>query len=135
MSTASAQAPWRWTPPDTDSIAETLGRELVEELGYGRPETQFGLSSNGRVAWCDLRLGRHVFEVDGRLKLLPVADGGLSEDGQGDLWLAKQRRDFVTGFKIGMSHIVWADFWGRRREVARERLRREFLDTSPTSTT
>ena len=35
----------------------------------------------------------------------------------------------MTGFKTGVSRIVWADFWGDRRTYALERLRREYLDT------
>ena len=42
--------------PDSDSVGETLTREVVTELGFGRPQTQFGLSAGGLAAWCDLRL-------------------------------------------------------------------------------
>lgn len=115
--------------PDTDSIAETLGRELVEELGYGRPSTQFGLAADGRVVWCDLRLGRHFFEVDSKLKLTPVDEGGVAEDPAEALWKEKQRQDFITGFKTGVSRIVWDDFVGRQREIAKARLDREYRDT------
>ena len=115
--------------PDTISIAETLGRELVEELGHGRPQTQFGLAADGRVVWCDLRLGRHFFEVDGRIKLLPADAGGLADNPRKVLWEEKARQDFVTGFKTGMSRIVWDDFWGARRDQARARLDREYQDT------
>jgi hypothetical protein len=54
--------------PGADKPGETLARELVTELGFGRPQTQFGLAADGRTAWCDLRLGRHMFEFDGRTK-------------------------------------------------------------------
>ncbi|HWJ09043.1 MAG TPA: type IV toxin-antitoxin system AbiEi family antitoxin domain-containing protein [Nocardioides sp.] len=116
--------------PLTDSIAETLGRDFVIELGYGVPQPQFGLTADGRTAWCDLRLGRHFFEVDGRWKLLPVADGGLARTSSSDaLWDEKLRQDFVTGFKTGMSRLTWNDFFGQQRRRALERCRREYLDT------
>ena len=124
-----ARASSALSDPDTDSIAETLGRELVEELGHGRPQTQFGLAADGRVVWCDLRLGRHFFEVDGQIKLLPAGEGGLADNPREALWEEKGRQDFVTGFKTGMSRIVWDDFWGARRDQARARLQREYQDT------
>jgi hypothetical protein len=124
-----ARASLALSDPDADSLAETLGRELVEELGYGRPQTQFGLAADGRVVWCDLRLGRHFFEVDGQIKLLAADEGGLAVNPREALWEEKRRQDFVTGFKTGMSRIVWDDFWGARRDQARARLDREYRDT------
>lgn len=115
--------------PGAQNVAESLGRLLVTELGFGRPETQFGLTDGRREVWCDLRLGRHMFEIDGRLKYEPAAAGGYAEDPAAALWDEKLRQDFVTGFKLGVSRIVWADFWGSRREEALVRLRREYLDT------
>jgi hypothetical protein len=76
--------------------------------------------------WCDLRVGRHLFEVDGRAKSRPVADGGLADrDLEQLLWdeRARQREVCATGF--GMSRIYWRDFWGQARELAKERLMRE----------
>ena len=116
--------------PLTDSIAETLGRDFVTQLGYGVPQPQFGLTADGRTVWCDLRLGRHFFEVDSRIKLRPLASGGLSAKPPEDtLWDEKLRQDFVTGFKTGVSRLTWDDFFGQQRKRALERCRREFLDT------
>ncbi len=114
----------------SESLGETLARLLVLELGIGRPETQFGLRHEGREAFCDLRVGRHVFEFDGRIKYRLAADGGVAV-GPGDqvLWEEKQRQDWVCGFKLGMSRIVWDDFWGFRRDQALRRLHREYTDT------
>lgn len=111
------------------NVAESLGKILVTELGFGRPEPQFGLSDGTREVWCDLRLGRHFFEIDGAVKYVPVSDGGYAADPGRALWEEKLRQDFVTGFKTGMSRIVWTDFWGERRQQALQRLRREYLDT------
>jgi hypothetical protein len=116
--------------PDTDSVGETLTRELVTELGFGRPQTQFGLSAGGRTAWCDLRLGRHLFEFDGKVKYQRVDEGGFALATVEEIvWREKQRQDWVCGFKLGMSRVVWDDLFGPARERARERLRREYLDT------
>lgn len=116
--------------PLTDSIAESLGRDFVTELGYGVPQPQFGLTADGRTVWCDLRLGRHFFEIDGRWKLRPAAAGGFSVTTPEDtLWEEKLRQDFVTGFKTGVSRLTWDDFFGGQRARALERCRREFLDT------
>jgi hypothetical protein len=116
--------------PDSDSVIETLGRELVTELGFGRPQTQFGLTADGRTAWCDLRLGRHIFECDGRVKYQRVDEGGFAVTSADDvLWREKQRQNWVCGFRLGMSRIVNADFWGRRRQEALTRFRREYLES------
>ena len=116
--------------PDSDSVGETLTREAVTELGFGRPQTQFGLSAGGRTAWCDLRLGRHLFEFDGRVKYQRVDEGGFAiASAEEVVWREKQRQDWVCGFKLGMSRVVWDDLFGAAREVALQRLRREYLDT------
>jgi hypothetical protein len=116
--------------PDADSILETLGRLLVTELGHGRPQTQFGLTAGGRTAWADLRLGRHLFECDGRVKLRSVSDGGVATTGPDDvLWEAKLRRDWMQGFRLGMSVITWVDVLGPGRRAALARFDREYLAT------
>lgn len=115
---------------DADSIGETLARMLVESLGFGRPRLQFGLSSDGRTVWCDLCLGRHVFEFDGRVKYQRIDEGGFSSDDPDEtLWFEKQRQDFITGFKVGVSRIIWSDCIGPGVESARRRLIREYRDT------
>lgn len=117
--------------PGADNVAESLGRLLVLELGIGRVETQFTLGDGHRVVSCDIRVGRHLFEIDGRIKYRTVANGGvLTGSAEEALWSEKQRQDFVTGFKLGMSRIVWSDFWGHARELAKHRLLREFRDTT-----
>lgn len=109
---------------------ESVARALVIELGFGVPQTQVGLTDGRREVWCDLLLGRHVIETDGRIKYLPPELGGLAEDPHDALWAEKSRQDFVCGFKLGMSRVVWADLFGSRREQTKERLVREYLDTT-----
>ncbi len=107
----------------SESWLESLGRMLVTDLGIGRPETQFGLTDGSRTVWCDLRVGRHIFEVDGHLKYL---DGDAPDPAA--LWKEKKRQDFITGFKLGMSRITAHDC-GAGRVAALRRLARERADT------
>jgi hypothetical protein len=114
-----------------ESVGESLMRLLVTELGLGRPETQFGLTDGTRTVWCDLRIGRHLFEFDGRVKYQRREDGGVAKRDPGEaLWAEKQRQDWVCGFKLGMSRIVWDDLWGERRRLALARMAREYADTA-----
>jgi hypothetical protein len=116
--------------PNADNPAETLARLLVTELGFGRPQTQFGLTDGRRKAWCDLRLGRHIIEVDGWVEYRHVQDGGVATtSAESVLREEKKRQDWVCGFKLGMSRLVWEDYWGEARDAALTRLRREYLDT------
>ncbi|WP_435743472.1 type IV toxin-antitoxin system AbiEi family antitoxin domain-containing protein [Nocardioides sp. SYSU DS0663] len=113
--------------PGSESVGESLARLLVEELGRGRPETQFGLADDGRVAFVDLRLGRHLIEFDGRQKY--GRDGGDGRAPEDVVWEEKRRQDWLCGHKLGMSRLVWDDVWGRGRDAARVRLEREVADT------
>ncbi len=116
--------------PDTDSIGETLLRDLVESLGFGVPEVQFGLTADGRTVWCDLRLGRQIYEFDGKVKILAPVEGGYAERPPTEvLWSEKGRQDFVTGFKLGVCRVAWADVWGPGVEQGRSRMLREYLAT------
>ncbi len=109
-----------------ESWLESEARVLVAGLGIGRPQTQFGLTDGRRTVWCDLRVGRHVFEVDGDLKYDDDNLTGLTP--REVLRQEKQRQDFVTGFKLGASRITAHDCRAGRR-AAEARLLREFVDT------
>ena len=116
--------------PRAKSVAETLGRDLVRSLGIGDVEPQFILSDGHRRVRCDLRVGRHIFEVDGRIKYRRPEQGGVAEKSPEQvLWEEKLRQDFIGGFHLGTSRIVWADYWEPQRERARSRLRREYEAT------
>ena len=112
--------------PGSESWLESEGRVFVTGLGIGRPETQFGLRDGRRLVWCDLRIGRHIFEIDGRLKY--VADDVTDLRPDQILWDEKVRQDFITGFKLGVSRITRSDM---RADPAptRRRLLREYADT------
>lgn len=110
--------------PGAESYLESLARELVLALGIGTPQTQFGLTDGHRTVWGDLRVGRHVFEADGKVKYAlastPSPDAAL--------WDEKRRQDFITGFKLGMSRITLHDCLAGRPAALR-RLAREYADT------
>lgn len=115
--------------PGAESYLESAGRLLVLDLGLGRPETQFGLTDGRRTVWCDARLGRHVFEMDGALKLRTRAEGGVAIDPHRALWEEKRRQDFISGFKVGISRITFADCLPEQRDRTLRRLAREYADT------
>ncbi|HEY3527747.1 MAG TPA: type IV toxin-antitoxin system AbiEi family antitoxin domain-containing protein [Nocardioides sp.] len=95
--------------PGAENFAESAMRELIEALGIGHPFTQFGLRAEGRTVYCDVRVGRHVFEMEGKVKFIPVAEGGVaSVDPTEVAWAQRERDDFITGFKLGISHVTTA---------------------------
>ncbi len=80
--------------------------------------------------WCDLRVGRHVVECDGRLKYRRPEQGGVAVDPDRALWEEKKRQDFVTGFKLGMSRLTYADVMPDRWRATGERIHREHAETT-----
>ena len=116
----------RLADPGAESWLESEARVLVTSLGIGRPETQFGLSDGNRTVWCDIRIGRHMFEADGYLKY--TAANALGEDPDTVLWNEKERQDFILGFKLGVSRITAFDCRGGA-QAAHRRLLREYADT------
>lgn len=113
-----------------ESVGETLARELVTELGRGVPETQFPVRIPSGIAWCDLRVGCHVFEFHGRLKLRSVARGGVAEASAEQVaWDERRRERDVCAEGLGASRIYWDDLWGTARDHALQRLERELSVT------
>lgn len=116
--------------PGAESVLETLARELIIEAGLGPVETQFPVRIPGGVAWVDLRVGRHFFEADGRIKFIPDSEGGLARtDPRTAVWDERRRQQQVCGDRFGISRLTWADLWGDARERAKERLRAEVAAT------
>ena len=125
-----ARATVEYADPGAESPAESLGRLLVISLGIGEVETQFPVRLDDRVVWCDLRVGRHVFEVDGRQKYLRPSEGGLSDREAGEVvWREKRREQQICATGLGMSRLVWDDFWGPARKRAIARLRADYAVT------
>ena len=113
-----------------ESVGESLARMLVLELGVGPVSTQFPVRTGRGIAWCDLRVGCHVFEFDGRIKYLRREDGGVADRRVNDvLWDEKRRQNDVCSAGLGMSRIVWDDLWGAARTRALARLSAEYAVT------
>lgn len=115
----------RLADPAAETYLESLARGLVHDLGIGPPDTQFGLTDGHRTVWCDIRVGRHLFEADGKLKYFLEQQGRTPDE---ILWEEKKRQDFITGFKLGVSRITAHDC-GAGRRAAMRRLAREYADT------
>jgi len=116
--------------PGADTPGETLVRLMLLELGIGVPVTQFPVPVGRGVAWCDLRVGRHIFEFDGRRKYRDRVDGGDAEQPPDEiLWAEKVRERDVASHGLGVSRVFWDDCLGRARQATMERLRREYSAT------
>ena len=128
---ARARAALAASDEGAESVLETLGRELVTSLGIGDVETQFAVRvASGRVVWCDMRVGCHLFECEGKLKLVPEDLGGVATQPSVEvLWKQQARRTEICAEGFGMSRIVWADCFGAGSGKARERLRQEYAVT------
>ncbi len=116
--------------PRAESAAESLARDLLQEMGIGEVDQQFPILPGGRLYWCDLRVGNHVFEVFGRIKLVPVADGGVATRSPTEVALDDKRRQrAIRDEDLGLSEITWEDFFGPGRAAAQARLRADYLTT------
>jgi hypothetical protein len=120
-----------YADPRAESVAETLGRILVDGLGLGDVDLQFPARlRNGRVVWGDIRIGCHFFEVEGRTKLVAVAEGGVATESPTDVaWKQKRRERDLRDVGLGMSQIFYSDFFPPNLVEAEKRLRREYADT------
>jgi hypothetical protein len=126
----SVRASIELADPGAQTVGESCARELVLELDIGVAETQFPVRTSRGVAYCDIRVGNHIFEFDGRIKYLPEDRGGVAVRPVEDVvWDEKERQRLICAEGLGMSRIIWADFWGQRRAEAVHRLRREYQVT------
>ena len=127
-----ARAAVRVADPGAHTIGETLLRLMVLELRIGIPETQYVVSEGGRVARADLRVGRHLFEFDGRTKYVERSRGGVAERPVNQVvWEEKQREDWMRRAMggHGMSRVVWSEMFGDARRRTLRRLRQEYAAT------
>ena len=114
------------------SVGESLLRLLILELGIGEPETQFKIVDGRRRAEVDIRVRRHLFEFDGRVKYLGRERGGVADRSPEQvLWDEKRREDWVRNHDggYGMSRVVWSELFGRARDETKRRLYREFTES------
>ena len=116
--------------PGAQTVIESLGARLVHELGIGHPETQFPVQTQRGVAWCDIRVGNHVFECDGRIKYLPAERGGVTTvPPETVVWEEKSADTRAAQRASACLRIVWSDLWGDGRVAARSRLLAEYAVT------
>ena len=119
-----------WADGRCENAGEALTMLMLKQLALGEVVPQFGLQDRGRVAWVDFRVGRHLVEFDGRHKYQREAAGGLADRPAEDVvWAEKRRQDWLCGFKLGMSRVVWADLQPNTWHATQARLQREILDT------
>jgi hypothetical protein len=116
--------------PRATNLAETLGRIFVDELGLHIDDLQFPVQVGDGVRWGDIRVGCHLFEVDGHLKLRAPEDGGFAEGPPHEVvWAEKKRDRDLAREGLGTSHLVWQDFWPPHRKAALSRARAEYDET------
>lgn len=115
-----------------ESVGETLMRDLVVSCGLrAEVETQFPVLTRRGIRWCDLRVGRHLFEFDGRAKYQHPDDGGLDRrELEQIMWDQRRRETDVTDERFGMTRLTYADHFGEARDAAEQRVRRDFEATT-----
>lgn len=117
--------------PGADTPGETLTRLMLLELGLGRPMTQFPVPTETGVAWCDLLIGRHVIEFDGRRKYQRRVDGGDAERSADEVvWAEKLRERQIASHGLGVSRVIWSECLGRSRAQTKQRLLSEYAATA-----
>ena len=125
--TTKARAAVRLADGGAESPGESLARLLILELGIGEPHTQFPVRVGRTVFWTDIRVGCHLFEFDGRIKFTRPEQGGVAERPPGDVaWDERKRQQLICSEGVGMSRLIWDDFWGAARARAKARLRAEY---------
>lgn len=120
-----------WADGRCENPGEDLTMLMLKQLGVGLVEPQFGLRDNGRMAWVDFRVGRHLVEFDGRHKYQRRDDGGYADSSADEvMWEEKLRQDWLCGFKLGMSRLVWSEVQPDSWSSTQDRLYREIHDTN-----
>lgn len=108
-----------------ESLAESLGRLLLVEMGFDDIDVAWPIVIGGRILWVDLRIGCHLVEIDGLQKLLTPDQGGFAPSTRAALQALAQRQAAICAEGLGMSRVVWVDLFGRDRERAKRQLAAE----------
>lgn len=113
-----------------ETALETLGRGMAVELGLPEGIAQFPVAVTGGVAWCDLLVGCHVFEFDGRRKYRDREVGGdATRRAEAVVWDEKVREADVRANGLGVSRHFWHDCWGAGRRAGLQRMLAEYETT------
>jgi len=113
--------------PRAENANESLGRLMVREAALGEPDPQFPVRTAEGIKWCDIRVGNHIFECDGRIKFLPPERGGVAVRPVEDvLWDEKKRERLIAAQGLGVSRILFEDYWGSKRTMAIKRMQAEY---------
>lgn len=119
----------RLSDEGAETVPETLMRLVIQAAGLGPIETQFGMRDDRREAWADARVGRHLFEFDGRSKYQRSEMRRPLMRPEDVVFEEKNREDWFRGHRLGMSRLIWTDVWGAGREAAAIRVRKEAAQT------
>lgn len=134
---AAAMAGWRnvtvvreavrLARPGADTPGESLLRLAVLELGIGEPDCQFPVPVGHSVGFVDLRVGRHLFEFDGRLKYVSRSAGGVADRPVEQVLREERRRQQeICQLGFGMSRVTWAELQPPNRAATVRRLAEEY---------
>lgn len=105
------------------TVLESLARHLVREAGIGEPETQFPVRTSEGIRWSDLRVGNHIIESDGRVKVTPTTAGGVAIRPASEVLFEERKRErLVKDRGLVVSRLYWDDHWGSRRTAALRKL-------------
>lgn len=117
--------------PRARTALEVLGHEFVRELGIGELDPQWPLQrADGRVAWADVRVGCHLFEFHGLVKVLPREAGGVADRPAAlVVWDERKRERLLTAEGLGVTNLYREDFFGEARKAALKRARAEYDQT------
>lgn len=119
-----------WADPGAENPGESLARLVVLETGRGRPTTQFPVQLREGVAWCDMVVGGHVVEFDGRLKYRRQEDGGVATRDPGEvIWRERRRERGLLDAGLGVSRVTWDELTVGAWERTRTRLAGEIART------
>ena len=116
--------------PGAATIGESVLRVLVAELDLGEIETQFEMTDGEHTTYADLRIGRHLFEFDGRVKYEKHRREGETLD---EFLMREKKREELVCLLTGWTciRVTWADL--ARPELLASRIRRVMSARSKTN--
>jgi hypothetical protein len=116
--------------PRAENPHESLGRHLVLEAGIGEPDLQFPVRTADGIKWCDILVGNHAIETDGKIKVQSVEEGGVAKRPASEVvWDEKKRERLVSDRNLVVTRVIWEDYWGRRRAEAIRRLQADHAES------